>query len=239
MNAFFHAYTKKYNIRCRYATVLTAAPLAEICMMCVWAVLFNLRQAQSGSFLLPLAALCVLCCCAGLLLCWGYRAACDRAVRFNARYTYFDICAKSAVFSKFSGSYFGYGKRTVLRTLYVIPMKTFANAYLDEKKKHLILTGKIRVYSDESEKLGYHVVDGAVELDSWWYNEAGFTELGMLRLPMDFEHPAKIARALYETKIAFDKIPPKKPYVFREADIVKKRRELKRIAEENRYLRRW
>ena len=77
-----------------------------------------------------------------------------------------------------------------------------------------------------------NVSDGAQ-----WYNEAekSYKTAGVVRLPMDFERPGRIAAAMDKAKRDFEKIPPKKEYVFKEADIVRKRRELKRLAEEAKY----
>ena len=155
------------------------------------------------------------------------------------KYTYFEIEKKAAVFSRYAGEYVSGGRRTVIRNLYVIPLKNYQNAYLDEKRKHLILTGEIRCYKGESDALGYHIKDGEPVFNRWWNDEANFTTVGMLKLPMDFEKPGHIAKALHQAKEQFDAIPEKKPYIFREADIVKKRRELKKIAERMRYERKW
>ncbi|MCH5199941.1 MAG: hypothetical protein J1F60_03190 [Oscillospiraceae bacterium] len=241
MNRYFHAYTKKYDKYRRTAAILTAVPLAQFSMLIIWALMFNLKRAAQPEFLIPYASAVGVSILAGMLLCWFYSAVAEHFTRVNRRYTYFEITQKAAVFSKYGGSYTRFGKRTILRRVCVIPLKSYENAYLDEKKKHLILTGEIRVYEGENKRLGYHIKDGFPVFDSWWYNEAekSYKTVDMIRLPMDFEHPGKIAGALHRAKREFDAIPPKKEYVFKEADIVRKRRELKKLAESRRYIRTW
>lgn len=241
MNRYFHAYTKKYVKRRNRAMILTVTPLAEFCMMIIWALMFNLKSAVNFEFLTSYGAAAGISVCAGMGLCWIYWAVCDRFVRTNRKYTYFEICEKCAVFSKYKGSYRLFGKRTFLRMVCVIPLGSYESAYLDERKKHLILTGEIRIYEGESDRLGYHIKDGFPLFDKWWYNEAekSYKTVDMIRLPMDFEHPGEIACALDKAKISFKAIPPKKQYVFKESDIVRKRKELKKIAESRRYARYW
>ena len=239
MDSYFHAYTKKYRTRFRYAAAITVTPLAELAMMSVWTLLFNMKRAADPSFALPLALITAGCVLAGMILCWIYYELAAYYEKRASRYTYFDIGQKTAVYSRYAGEYRHRGKRVVMRRLYVIPMKNYGSAYLDEKRRHLILTGEIRCYYGESDGLGYHFKDGELVFNEWWNDETNYTVTRMLKLPMDFEKPGKIAAALYEAKTAFDAIPEKKPYVFREADIVRKRKELKRIAELMKYDRKW
>ena len=241
MSRYFHAYTKKYDKYRSRAMILTAVPLAQFSMVIIWALMFNLKRAVQPEFFIPYATAVGVSILAGMVLCWLYSAVSEHCIRVNRRYTYFEITPKAAVFSKYRGSYTHFGKRTVLRRVCVIPLKSYENAYLDEKKKHLILTGEIRIYEGEDKRLGYHVKDGFPVFDSWWYNEAekSYKTVDMIRLPMDFEHPGEIAAALHRAKREFDAMPPKKAYVFKEADIVRKRRELKKLAESRRYIRTW
>lgn len=241
MNRYFHAYTKKYRKRRNAAILLTVTPLAEFCMMIIWTLMFNLKSVVSPETLISYGAAVGGCIAAGMLLCWIYCIVCDRFVDTGRRYTYFEICAKAAVFSKYRGSYRHFGKRVVLRRVCVIPLKNYEKAFLDERKKHLILTGEIRIYEGEDKRLGYHIKDGFPVFDSWWYNEAekSYKTADMTRLPMDFEHPGQIAFALDKAKREFETAPPKKEYVFKEADIVRKRKELKKMAESRRYLKYW
>ena len=241
MSRYFHAYTKKYDKYRNRAMILTAVPLAQFSMVLIWALMFNLKRATQPDFFIPYAMMIAGSILAGMLLCWFYSAISEHCTRVNRRYTYFEITPKAAVFSKYKGSYTHFGKKTILRRVCLIPLKSYENAYLDEKKKHLILTGEIRIYEGENKRLGYHVKDGFPLFDSWWNNEAekAYKTVDMIRLPMDFEHPGKIAAALHRAKREFDAMPPKKEYVFREADIVRKRRELKKLAESRRYMRTW
>lgn len=241
MNTYFHSYTEKYIKRRTRAIVLTVTPLAQFCMMVIWALMFNMKLVTDPDFLLSYAAAVGASVLAGMLLCCLYCAVCEHYIRTNRRYTYFEILQKAAVFSKYKGSYTLFGKRTVLREVCVIPLKNYDRAYLDERKKHLILIGEIRIYQGESNGLGYHVKDGFPVFDKWWYNEAekSYKKVGVIRLPMDFEHPGRIAAALDTAKREFERIPPKKEYVFKEADIVRKRRELKRLADAARYSVKW
>lgn len=238
MDSYFHAYTKKYLKRRNTAVVLTVTPLAQICLMVIWALMFNLKRITDKGFLRSYVLIICVCILTGMILCCVYFAVCDHYIRTHRRYTYFEILRKAAVFSRYKGSYYLFGKKTVLRQVCVIPLKTYDRAYLDERKKHLILTGEIRIYQGESNALGYHVKDGFPEFDKWWYNEAekSYKKAGIIQLPMDFEHPARIAAALHHAKRKFDVLPPKKEYVFKEADIVRKRKELKKLAEAMRYL---
>ncbi len=241
MNRFFHAYTQKYRRRRNAAILLTVTPLTEFCMMIIWTVMFNLKSMAKSAQIVTYGTAVGASILAGMLLCWLYCGVCDRFVENGRRYTYFEICEKAAVFSKYRGSYRHYGRKVVLRRVCVIPLKKYEKAYLDEKKKHLILTGEIKIYEGEHKRLGYHIKDGEPVFDTWWYNDAetSYKTADMIRLPMDFEHPGQIAHALDKAKREFEQLPPKKEYVFKEADIVRKRKELKKMAESRRYLRYW
>ena len=239
MQSFFHAYTKKYFLRFRYAAAITVTPLAELSLMSVWTAFFNMKRISEPDFITPLALMVAGSVGAGMILCWIYYELASHYEKRAGKYTYFEIEKKAAVFSRYAGEYVSGGRRTVIRNLYVIPLKNYQSAYLDEKRKHLILMGEIRCYKGESDALGYHIKDGEPVFNRWWNDEANFTTVGMLKLPMDFEKPGHIAKALHQAKEQFDAIPEKKPYIFREADIVKKRRELKKIAERMRYERKW
>lgn len=241
MNKYFHAYTEKYIKRRTRAIILTVTPIAQFCMVIIWALMFNMKLVTDLDFLFSYAAAITVGIFSGMLLCCLYCAVCEHYIRTNRRYTYFEITQKAAVFSKYKGSYTLFGKKTILREVCIIPLKNYEKAYLDERKKHLILTGEIRIYHGVSETLGYHVKDGFPVFDKWWYNEAenSYKKVGFIRLPMDFEHPGKIAAALHTAKREFEVIPPKKEYVFKEADIVRKRKELKKLAEAMRYSVRW
>ncbi len=217
--------------------ILTVTPLAQFCMMLIWALMFNLKMVTDKTFLLSYILMIGGCVMTGMVLCIVYAAVCDHYIRVGRHYTYFEILPKAAVFSEYKGSYTVFGEKTILRRVCVIPLKNYDRAYLDERKKHLILLGEIRIYQGESSALGYHVKDGFPVFDKWWYNEAekSYKTAGVVRLPMDFERPGRIAAAMDKAKRDFEKIPPKKEYVFKEADIVRKRRELKRLAEEAKY----
>lgn len=237
MTAYFHAYTDKYKKRRNKAMILTVTPLAQFCMVLIWALMFNLKMVTDIAFLSSYAKVIGIAVSVGMALCIIYAAVCDHYVRAARRYTYFEILPKAAVFSEYKGRFFSYGEKIILRRVCVIPLKNYDRAYLDERKKHLILVGEIRIYQGETVGLGYHVKDGFPVFDKWWYNEAekSYRTVGMLRLPMDFERPGSIAAAMDKAKIDYKKIPPKKEYVFKEADIVRRRRELKKLAEQSKY----
>lgn len=241
MYKFYHCYTRKYERRLRIAMILTITPLAQFGMLILWALLFNLKRLSERDFAAGYLAAEAVVTAAGMLLCWFYGAVSEHYIRVNGRFTYFEILPKAAVFSRYKGGYSLFGKRTVIRRVCVIPLKDYESAYLDESRKHLILTGKIRVYEGEDRSLGYHVKDGFPDFDRWWYNEADSSRktVDMMKLPMDFAKPAKIACALEKAKLEFNALPPKKAYVFKEADIVRKRKELKKLAESRRYMRTW
>ncbi len=241
MSTFFHAYTRKYEKRRTAAILLTAAPLAEFCMMIIWTLLFNLKRAVKPDFLLPYLIAVGASIVLGMVMCWLYDAVSRHYIKANRRCTYFEIAPKAAVFSKYKGSYTLFGKKYVQRQVCVIPLEKYEKAYLDEKKKHLILTGEIRIYQGEDSTLGYHIKEGFPLFDKWWYNEAekSYKTVEMIKLPMDFQHPGEIAAALDKAKQDMKNIPPKKQYVFKEADIVRKRKELKKMAESRRYMRTW
>lgn len=238
---YFHAFTKKYNKRRNVALVLIIAPVAEFSMMIIWAVMFNIKRADDIEFILPYGIIAGAGIAGGMLLCWLCCGICEVYVRNSRKYTYFEIQQKAAVFCKYKGSYRIFGKKTVLSMVCVIPMKTYEKAFLDEKKKHIILTGKIHIYEGDQKMLSYHIKDGSPVFDKWWYNEAenSYKTVDMIRLPMDFEHPGRIAAALGKAKLEFEAIPPKKEYVFKESAIVRRRKELKKMAESRRYIRYW
>lgn len=146
LNSYFHAYTEKYRKRRLKAAILTVTPLAQFCMMIIWALMFNMRLMTDVNTVISYGAVIGICVLSGMVLCMIYAAVCDHYIRVNRRYTYFEILQKAAVFSKYKGSYTVFGEKTRLREVCVIPLKNYDRAYLDERKKHLILLGEIRIY---------------------------------------------------------------------------------------------
>ena len=146
---------------------------------------------------------------------------------------------RAFIFSRYAGEYSLRGEKTILRTVYVIPMKTFVSAQYDKKKHTLSLKGDIREYMGDSETLGYHIKKGEPDFDRWWLNTNGFKQRNELIIPPIFGSQKNLLRAIKIAKRRFDNIPPPKPYKFKEPDFVRRRPKARPMPEGMTFNRNW
>lgn len=226
MENYFHAETQKYIKRCKLILLIIIAPFAQAGFISAFAIILNLRQLDRDNLIL-LSVFLGLSVVAAMIASWVCCEVCWNKQKKHSRYTFFDIQQKAAVFSQYSGSIIRFGRRYPLRTVYVIPFKDFEGvSFEDEAKKKLIINGKIRVYFGDSYNLGYRVKDGNIVFNHWWYDETGFETVSTLKIPSFFEKPQQIANKLLEAKENYEQIPPPKQYVFKEAEAVRRRKQM-------------
>jgi len=160
---------------------------------------------------------------AGLAVCVCSALSVEKKVRMHSRYTFADIQLKFAVLSIYGGIYNIDGENAVWRTIYYIPFSDFVSAQPSANGRKIIVNGRIREYSSDSDHLGYHIRNGSIEFDRMWFEHSGFTELSAAEFPAMFGDPRKLCDALNEAKKRFDELPKPKPYVFREAEHIRRR----------------
>ncbi len=238
MQTFFHSSTKKYEKRASVVLVLTVTPLVQCCIIVILTLMFNFRRLDQVSLLVPLLIICGASILLGMLAAWITIELKTRAVKRNARYTYLDVQLKAFIFSRYDGEFFCGDQKIINRQLYIVPFEDFEKAETDEKNA-LVISGKIRFYKGISHRMGYHIRDGKVDFDNWWYNLTGWEEIPQLRIENVFENPKEIAETLAAAKKRFTEIPPPKPYVFREADFIRRRPKPRILPDDMSFNRQW
>ena len=228
MRSFFHCRTEKYHYRSRAAILCIGAFCTEIALISFFVMFFNIFGAPDRDILLQMLILSGVSVFAGLSLCLIIYESTRTIIRRKSRYTYLDIQLKAVVFSRYSKAFRILGSKKIYRELYVIPFKDFSDATVYRDGKRILIKGKIRCYCLDSDNLGYHVKDGNIEMDRWWLNTGGFTVTDALVIGESFGKPEKIVSVLLAAKKRFDELPPPKVYEFKEAEIVKRRKMMKR-----------
>ena len=237
MRTFFHCSTKKYEKRAAVVLTLSITPLVQCCIIVILTLMFNFRRLDQVTLLVPLLITCCSCILLGMIIAWVTLELKTRAVKRNARYTYLDIQLKAFVFSRYDGEFSFDGERVINRRLYTVDFEDFESARTEENA--LVIRGKIHYYKGMSHRMGYHIKDGKIDFDNWWYNLTGWEEITELRIENVFEKPALIAESLAAAKKRFDEIPPPKPYVFKEADFIRRRPKPRILPDDMNFNRQW
>lgn len=239
MRDFFH-WDPSPLLRRRKNLILCAAALcAEICTAAFIMLILNICTAPDEGVIFQ--TLFIICgtILAGMTFCLITAAACDKKIRRRSRYTYIDIQLKGLVYSSYAGEYRVAGRRIIVRDLYVVPFRELSSVSSGDEGKVLLLTGKLRHYCMNSENLGYHVKNGDFEFDRPYLNVKGFAEEEKLRVPSVFGSSRRVADSVIAAKKRWSELPEPKPYVFREADFIRRRPKTRVLPESFDYSREW
>jgi len=224
-----------YRRRLKHFIEYTAPPLFFIAVILTITLLLSFRNLIHQEILLHAVIIVCASIFAFTLLIRIILEVAARKTAVHARYTYIEIGLKDIIISLYAGSFAHFGERTVLRTLYVIPLKEFEEAGIVNRKK-LIIKGNIKEYTGNDQRLGYFFKDGTFEFKEAYYESQGFKEFNELVLPALFgrvETLKQIIDSFNAAKARFNALPPPKPYVFREMEFVKIRKIRKKLQGKN------
>ncbi len=239
MRWFYHFSPAKLRRIARRIILLTACFCAEICIAAFIVMFFNFLTAGNDEVIFQMFAIICGAILLGMLVCFGAAMISERMISRRSRYTYVDIQLKTVIYSSYAGEYRVAGEKTVIRDIYCIPFKSVTGAEVAKNGKDVVLTGKIRHYCMNSDNLGYHVKDGEILFDRELLNESGFECLETLRIPAVFGNPQRLCRAINEGRARFEEIPAPKPYVFKEADFIRRKAKPRVMPEDFNYSRKW
>ena len=224
MPSFFHCRTEKYQYRSRAAILCIAAFCTEIALISFFVMFFNIFGAPDRDILLQMLFLAGGSVFSGLSLCLIIYESTRTIIRRKSRYTYLDIQLKAIVFSRYSKAFRVLGNKKIYRELYIIPLKELNSVSVQGDGKKILIKGKMRRYSLDSDNLGYHVKNGDIEMDRWWLNSGGFTETDSLVIDESFGKSEKVVSVLNAAKKRFDELPPPRAYEFKEAEFIRRRK---------------
>ncbi len=239
MRWFYHFSPVKLRKTTRRIILITACFCAEICVAAFIVMFFNFLTAENYDIVLQMLAIICGAILLGMLVCFGAEMISWRKINRRSRYTYVDIQAKTLIYSSYAGEYTVSGEKVIIRDIYYVPFADFTDARVSGNGKNVILTGKIRHYCMNSDNLGYHVKDGEVIFDRELLNESGYESLETLRIPAVFGNPERLCRAITEGRVRFEEIPAPRPYVFKEADFIRRRAKPRTMPEDFNYSRKW
>ena len=239
MRNFFHFSPVKPKKKAQRTIMLTACFCAEICIAAFIVMIFNFLTAKNFNVIFYMLAVICVTILTGMLICFFAEMYFSRRIRRCSRYTYVDIQQKTAVYSSYAGEYRVAGEKVIIRDVYYIPFAVMTGAEVMKNGKGVNVTGEMRHYCMNSDNLGYHVRDGEVVFDRELLNESGFETMETLRIPAVFGNPERLCRAINEAKKNFDDVPAPKPYVFKEADFIRRRAKPRVMPEDFNYSRKW
>lgn len=221
---FFHADTKVYSDALRHTLTVVVIPLLAICIFCT----VNIVLYYSSDFAKLLIYIIAGSVLFGMIFTFSAVYIVDKTKRRHARFTFFDILPQGMVFSEYAGEFTRYGDHIILRRLYYIPFSGFEGVSRDPKKtpRELTITGKIRGFFFESDRLGYHIGEsGEMIFDTAILNIGMGENLSSVTIRKRFGNTKPLEAAILFYKDAFDNAPEKKP--FNIADYVPVRRKQK------------
>lgn len=239
MREYFHFVPHRIQTRTRKMLIFTAVLCAEMCVAAFFVLIFNILTAFNLDVIIRMLITISGIILAGMVICFGMAAISHRKVRRGSRYTYLDIQQKAMIFSLYGGEYRVQGEKVITRDIYYIPFSELKSIEPEKNGKGVILTGKIRHYSMNSEFMGYHVTDGDIVFDRQWLNIGGFEKIDSVRIPHVFGKSERVIQSVKEAYKRFVETPKPKPYVFREADFIRRRAKPRVLPEDFGYSRRW
>ena len=236
---YFHFIPNREKLRLKKLLLCTAGFCAEICVAAFFVLIFNFITACNYDVIFRVMLVICGVILLGMTICFTASELCYKKIRRKSRYTYLDIQLKFIVFSSYGGEYTSGGRKIIVRDLYYIPIKELKSAEPEKKGKGVILTGNFRHYCMNSENLGYHVKDGEAVFDREWLNIGGFEAVGAVRIPPVFGKTERLIESIEFSRKRFAEIPAPKPYVFKEADFIRRRAKPRYLPENFRFDRRW
>jgi len=237
IRTYFHFVPKKEEKRLKKLLFSVSVLCSEICIAAFIVLIFNFLTARNYDVIFQVTGAICAVILVGMIICFASAELSHRKIRRNSRYTYLDIQLKFIIFSAYGGEYTSGGERIIVRDLYYIPLKELKAA--ESPKKGIILTGKIRHYCMNSENLGYHIKDGEAVFDREWLNIGGFEEIETVNIPPIFGKSERVLRSINYSLERYAQIPPPKPYVFKEADFIRRRAKPRYLPEDFMFERKW
>lgn len=239
MKTYFHFRTvgiqrKRINI-----LIFTAVLCAEICIASFFVLIFNFLTARNPDVILRMIVIICTVILAGMGICFGIWELFQKKIMRGARYTYLDIQEKALVLSLYGGEYRGVHGKVIVRDLYYVPFEGLKGIEEEKNGKGVVLTGKIRHYGMNSDFLGYHIKDGDVLFDRQWLNIGGFGQVNSVKIPLVFGKNDRVYKAIVESYKKYLETPKKAPYVFKEADFIRRRAKPRVMPEDFGYRRDW
>lgn len=219
--------------------IFTAVFCAEICVAAFFVLIFNFLTARNYDVIGQMLGIICGVILGGMGLCFFMAESVHKKIRRNSRFTYVDIQQKFLVFSAYGGEYRVSGEKIIVRDLYYVPFSALKSIEKDKNGRFLTLGGEIRHYCMNSDNLGYHVKDGDIIFDREWLNIGGFEQVQSVRIPAVFGKIAKLSGAVTEGYKRYIEAPKPKPYVFREADFIRRRAKPRVMPEDFTYSRKW
>ncbi len=219
--------------------VFAAILCVEICVAAFIVLIFNFATARNYDVIIQMLAVICGVILSGMLFCLVVSETSHKKIRMGSRYTYVDIQRKAVIFSAYGGDYRMNRERMVMRELYYMPFSDFKSLEKDKSGKHIVVSGNFRRYIMNSDNLGYHIKDGDVDFDRRWLNIGGFEEVQTVRIPSVFGKRDSLYESIKGAYAKFLAEPKPKPYVFKEADFIRRRSKPRVMPEEFGYSRKW
>ncbi len=239
MRWFYHFSPVKLRKKARNVILVTACFCAEICVAAFIVMFFNFFTAGNHDVVLQMLTIICGAILLGMLVCFGAAMISWRKISRRSRYTYVDIQPKTLIYSAYAGEYTVWGNKVIIRDIYYVPFEHFSGVKVAPNGKNVIVTGRVRHYCMNSDNLGYHIKDGEAVFDRELLNESGYESLESLRIPSVFGNPERLCRSIAEGRARFEEIPAPKPYVFKEADFIRRRAKPRTMPEDFNYSRKW
>lgn len=220
---YFHADVTDYDNALRHALIVVLIPLFAVCVFCT----VNIVLHYNWGFTRLLAIIIVASVLFGMVFTFSAVYIIEKKKRRHARYTFYDILPQGMVFSEYAGEFVRYGERVILRRLYYIPFSGLENVSRDPKKtpRELTVTGEIRRYFCESERLGYHVDEnGNVVFDCAILNIGMYETVPQFTIKKRFGNTRALEASILYYKEHFDNMPEKKPFNIADFVPVKRKR---------------
>lgn len=223
MRCYFHADVTDFDKALRHALIVVLIPLFAVCVFCT----VNIVLHYSWGFARLLAFIIIGSVLFGMVFTFSAVYIVEKKKRRHARYTFYDILPQGMVFSEYAGEFVHYGERVILRRLYYISFAGFESVSRDPKKtpRELTITGEIRRYFYESERLGYHVDEnGNVVFDCAILNIGMYDTVPQITIKKRFGRTRELEASILHYKKRFDEIPEKKQFNIADFVPVKRKR---------------
>ena len=237
MRSYFHFSPERIRRRTGKILIFSAVFCAELCVAAFFVLIFNFLTARNYDVILRVTVVICAIILTGMLFCLCLSQLSRRKIRRSSRYTYVDIQQKAVIFSSYGGEYRTGGRKIIVRDLWYIPFEKLKG--IEQTDKGTVINGEIRHFSMNSENLGYHIKDGDVVFDREWLNTGGFEKVTSVRIPAVFGKKDGVYRALVENYRLYLETPKPRPYVFREADFIRRRAKPRVMPEDFGYSRKW
>lgn len=193
MKLFIHSDTSIFEKKRKKALLYILIPTYSGACFSVIFVMLNIHLSGFNKVILPLGIAMAISCMISVLLSIIITIYYGSKIKLHSKYSFIDIFYEGVVVSVFRYKYRQYGKKRIQRDLYFIKHNDIVKI---KGKNILIIEGKIRKYSENSDRLGYHIKRGELIFDNWWLDENGFKFVDALTIPEVFGNNAKVKKYL-------------------------------------------